>query len=248
LYYLYIDESGDPADYLDEHGQVVQGSSKFFTLAGIVVEDIESIHFKNGMRQIISRYFKGIQLPANFKLHYHPLRQKKFPYSLLTDNERLSLADDVFNTIINRKCSLISITIDLERHCSKYAYPIHPRHYSLLLILERFEYFLRQNGSRGEAVYERVEPQIEKKMQSAYRKLPSTFNIPNPTRLLKVNPHIKFVTPIQEPILQFSDFVAYAIWIRSESDGNAQNRYKSIESKYYNLNHLSSFERGNCEI
>jgi hypothetical protein len=249
VYSLYIDESGDPADYIDRQtGNVIAGSSKHFTLAGIIVNELDAIHFKNDMKSIISKYFKSIQLPINFKLHYHPLRQEKYPYNILSGTDRKNLADDVFNVVINRECHLLSVTINLERHCLTYATPIHPRHYSLLLILERFEYFLRDKNSYGNAIYEQVEPRIQKKMQSAYRILPSLFKIANPTNFVKLNPKVKFSTPITEPILQFSDFIAYAIWLRSETKGQAQNRYQSIKSKYYNLDHFSSFERGNCEI
>ena len=120
MYYLYIDESGDSGDYLDESNKVIEGSSKFFTLAGIIVDDTLKMNLDDEINSISDKYFSTILLPENFKIHYHPLRNKRYPYDKLSDNQRFQLANDMFELIKKSNCNLLSVTINLERHCRKY--------------------------------------------------------------------------------------------------------------------------------
>lgn len=69
MYYLYIDESGDSGDYLDESNKIIEGSSKYFTLAGIIVDDTLKIDLDNKINSISDKYFSTISLPKNFKIH-----------------------------------------------------------------------------------------------------------------------------------------------------------------------------------
>ncbi|MGA7370584.1 MAG: DUF3800 domain-containing protein [Nitrososphaeraceae archaeon] len=79
LYKLYIDESGDEGDYLDATGRIIEGSSQFFSLGGIIVKDESRESVEKIVNEIILNFFPDISLPPNFKLHYHALRQKKYP-------------------------------------------------------------------------------------------------------------------------------------------------------------------------
>ena len=133
MYYLYIDESGDVGDYRDKSDKIIHGSSKYFTLAGIIVEDETRIEFEEEFDRLIYETFDGVDLGSDFKLHYQPLRQKHYPYNQIPDELRWNLSDTIFNWIANGDCWLLSITIDLDKHC-KYKKPADPRAYSLLLL------------------------------------------------------------------------------------------------------------------
>jgi hypothetical protein len=99
LYYLYIDESGTDDDYLDEYYNVIKNRGRFFTLGGIIAnEDTRQILNKHHS-SIITRFFQGITLPGNFKLHYHDLRTRKHPFDKLDDKDRYLIADQMFNGI-----------------------------------------------------------------------------------------------------------------------------------------------------
>ena len=141
MYYLYIDESGDAGDYLNKNYKVIEGSSKFFTLAGVIVSDDEKDKLNNAVESIIDKYFNQTQLPEKFKLHYHPLRNRCRPYDKLSDEQRKQLADDVFDTIKESSCVLLSVTINLQRHCRKYGIPADPQAYAMLIMLEDFKIF-----------------------------------------------------------------------------------------------------------
>jgi len=236
MYYLYIDESGDAGDYLDSAKKVIPGSSKFYTLGGIIVEDKNTIYFKNAYDKIIKQYFEGISLPSNFKLHYHPLRQKRFPYDKLKDQDRYRLSEDIFDVIRNLDCSLLSVTLDLKIHCDHYPNPADPTAYTLLLILERFQYFVEEKQSRGKAIFEKFNAKMRKKAEIGLKWLQKIPTFPSPTNLDQLEKKIVYGDPVTEPILQFADFFAYTPWIRRTTNFNADEKWESLKDKYYNLN------------
>jgi len=245
MYTLYIDESGDPGRYLDLHGTIIPRSSRFFSMGGLIIEDGCKKNFHNEVDRVINKYF-GTTVSSDFKLHYTELKLGKNSFRKLYPVDRVKLADEVFEIIQNFDCKLISATIDLANHYYQYKTPINPRYYALLLILERYQYFLEDSGSNGNVYYERVEGKLHKRMQRAHRNLSRWYNIPNPTNLANVNPRINFAHATLEKILQISDFFVHATWIRSEKNDNV--RWESIKENYYNLDYWHTFRRGNCEV
>jgi len=235
MYYLYIDESGDPNDYLDPEGKVITGSSKFFTLGGIIVEENDRIHFENTYSTIMNRYFSNITLPTNFKLHYHPLRNKRPPYDQLQDQDRWRIPEDIFGAILSLNCNLLSVTIDLERHCQYYENPVNATAYALLLMLERFQYFVQENNSTGIAIYERYNAKMRKRIELEQRWLQRIPTFPSPTDLPDLDTTVRNGDPTKEIILQFADFFAYAPWIRQTTNHRATQKWNYIRLKYYNL-------------
>ena len=236
MYHLYIDESGDEGDYLDENENVIDGSSRYFTLGGIIVNDSDDQKFVDAYNDIITNYFSGITLPSNFKLHYHPLRNKHSPYDQLKDEDRWKIPNDVFDIIKNLDCHLLSVTIDLDNHCKRYPNPVNPRAYALLLILERFQYFVEEQGSTGRAIYERFNAKMRKKAEMELKWLKKIPTFPTPTNLSRLNKHVESGDPTAQPILNFADFFAYLPYLRRESNGKATKRWDEINFKYYNFN------------
>lgn len=250
MYYLYLDESGDAGDYLNDKLEIISGSSRFFTLAGIIVEDTKITNFKNVYDSIMLKYFKGITLPANFKLHYHELRQtdpKIYPYDQLRDPERWSIPEEIFSIIRSEECWLLSVTIDLERHCRKYEWPVDARAYSLLVILERFQYFLEEKNSTGKAIYEEYNAKLRKRTELELRKLQKYTKFPQFTDLGNIQGKVERGQPSVEIILQFADFFTYLPWIRKTTNYSATSKWNSVMHKYYNLDGVWN-KRGYVEI
>jgi Protein of unknown function (DUF3800) len=170
LYGLYIDESGDEGIYHAAHmPQIIGGSSRFYTLGGIIVKDTHKSLFKVKLDTIISSSFQHMELPHDFKLHYFDLRDQRSPFNKLRREERLRIANDVFDMIKSIDCRLLSVTIDLQKHYTKYSNPFSPRAYGLYLMFERFQYFLRDNNENGEVIYERYNPKIRKNVELLHK-------------------------------------------------------------------------------
>ena len=244
LYYLYIDESGDAGDYLTTSGHINSNSSKFFTLGGIIVNENTKNNFETNTTQLIQHHFSGVSLEDNFKLHYHPLRQKTFPYDQLTDENRWSIPESIFRWISESDCSLLAVTIDLEKHCKKYERPANPVAYTLLVMLERFQYFLEENNDIGIAIYEKYNAKMRKKSEIELKWLSRIPGFNLFSTLDNIEQHVMNGNPQSDPILQMSDFFTYLPWLFYTTNGHARNRLDTLRERLYNLNggwNLSGF-------
>ena len=247
MYTLYIDESGDPGKYKD-NDIVKDGGSKYFVLGGIIVQNqmIDSINTR--VKNLVHQYFNTSLLDGTFKLHYQVLNQGGPPYNRLSEDCRKCLADDVFDLIYDTQCTLLSVTIDLEAHYENYTDPVNPKTYSMLLILERFQDFLKSNTSNGSVVYERLNKVERKNLKK---------NIPILQELLKQKRYVNLENvewdnirsgdPTSEHVLELSDFFAYAAYVKYRSNCTKKNRWDSIKEKHYKLDD-GEFTAGNVFI
>ena len=245
MHNLYVDESGDEGNYLDGNEKPIIGSSRYFILAGIIVdEDIVSC-FEEEYDCILYNRFRGKPLPENFKLHYYPLRNNKPPYDRLSAEDRQGLENDVFDVINRLDCTLISVIMDLNVHCRKYDEPISPRAYALLLLRERFQYFLEEHDSHGVVIYERFNAKMKRRTEQMIRQL-RTYNFTTPTSLSRIDSRIQNGDPTQQPILNLADFFAYLPYTYKTSGRHSQY-YELIMNKYFNLNG-DRFHTGKVEL
>jgi hypothetical protein len=251
LYYLYLDESGGSRDITKLIVNPNEVVCKFFTIGGIIVNSEGKIDFKKGYDTIMTSYF-DFKLPNCFKLHYDELRNahlrpKPSVYKRFDGPTRRKIADCVFDVIKNVECSLLSVTIDLERHYGKYVSPITPISYGLYLILERFQYYLEENGEKGRAIYEQYNDTLKHKVNQTHRELNENHNFPKFTNFGNLI-DICNGDSYSEYMLAFADFLAYAPWLKRDSCCTKVRRYEEIKHKYYNLDHYDLRRKGNYEI
>ena len=154
----------------------------------------------------------------------------------------------MFNGIKLTESFLVSVTIGKEEHCKKYITPVNPTGYALYLILERFQYFLEERKDIGFAIFERFNGKMRKMVERVHKWLESTGSFPILTNFENIVRTVMDGDPAKEPLLQYADFFAYAIWKRSESLGTKTRRWDEIKHKYYNLDHLYQTKKGNVEI
>ena len=247
MYYLHLDESGDPRRYRDKNGNLIFRSTRYFTLAGIIVTEETKTEFHKEYKRIVMKYFKGIKLTAKFKLHYNKLRMNIPPFDELTRKQKWELENDVFNAIQNINCKVMSVTINTETHFPRYENngqrPVHPTAYALYLIRERFQYFLQGKGGTGKVIYESYKAPFRKKMELETKWLLRHENFPHPTAFTSQDPTVEDGDPTKEPMLAFADFFAYLSWSRKTDIKNWEEFYQ----KYYDPNNYSSYA-GNVEI
>ena len=62
---------------------------------------------------------------------------------------RYGIANTIFDFINSFDCSLISASINKVSHDAKYEWPVNVRAYTLLICLERFQFFLEEKNSEG---------------------------------------------------------------------------------------------------
>ena len=154
----------------------------------------------------------------------------------------------MFDIIVNSDCHLISCIIDMDYVYKDYLYKVPQRTLSLSFLTERFQYFLLEQKSTGKIIHEYVTRQINRYMQTHYRQLFKTPNLPQTVRFSNIEERINFARVAEAPILQLSDFFAYSVLIRARTQDKKQDRWKSVSHKYYNLDHPNVFKRGNCSL
>ena len=222
---------------------------RYFVLGGIIDEASKIPVLEQKIERIIEEYFVRSELPDTFKLSYHGLRNATtHPYDDLDPGTRYAIANEMFSTIANSDCHLISCIIDLDYIYKNYIDNIPQRTLALSFLTERFQYFLLDHKSTGAIIHEYVTRQINRDMQTNYGRLFKTHNFPQTVKFSSIDSRIKFARVAEEPILQLSDFFAYSVLIRAKTHGKKQNRWRSVSHKYYNLDHPNVFKRGNCSL
>ena len=186
------------------------------------------------VRSLASRYFKP-EVVNTVKLHYHPLIQNAPPYNRLSGEDRLRLADGMFQIICNSPCKLLSVTIDLEEYYNKYGKLLAvPKAYAMLMMLERFQDFLEPEGLQGVVIYERFNRRERRRIEVAMKALQGLLRFRHRVELNNIVGKIRDGDPLKEPILQLADFFAYATQIKYRTGGKKSRRWESIKMKYYN--------------
>lgn len=243
-YRLYIDESGDTANPINESGDRKLRSSMVFCLGGILVDETQKQFFEMEHKRLLSTYFTGIDLGENFKLHYNPLRMNLPPYSNIGRARVLELEDEVFRIIQKSHAVLFSFTIDLENHYQKYARPINPLAYGLNCMLERLLYYMEDNDidSAG-VVYERFTHSLRDVVRREQKYLVEETKFKTKPELHKLFRYIKNGDPTKEPVLQFADFWTYLPYIEEKSSLELE---KKFSEQYYNYN--KNTRRGKVRI
>ena len=247
VHYLYIDESGDPGRYLDLNKKVILNSSKYFTLAGIIIDSQSAATVSNDVRKLALQYFPQ-SIVDTTKLHYNQLIQNAPPYDSISDEDNLHLADGMFEIICNSSCTLLSVTIDLENHYKKYRLSAeNPKAYAMLIMLERFQDFLESKDSQGAVFYERFNRRERRNIEITMKRLKKMLKSKRYVELNNIIGNIRNGDPLKEPILQLADFFAYATQIMYRTKGEKKRRWDSIKEKYFKFNG-AYYDRGNVGI
>ena len=166
---------------------------------------------------------------------------------MLSDVQRVQLADDMFGIIKGSDCRLLSVTINLERHCKRYVWPANPQAYAMLIMLERFQDFLEEWGADGRVVYERFNKRARKKAERTIKELREVLRFRHYKELSNIIGGVENGDPKMFPILQLADFFAYATWIKGTTGNASKDRWSSIKGRYYRLD-CGWYKEGNVEI
>jgi len=239
---LYIDESGDPANPIDENGNLKLRSSTVFTLGGLIVSDSQKKFLEEQHKTLIEKYFKDIPLPSNFKLHSNPLRMNLFPYNQLDRKEVLNLEHEIFTHIKKSGASLISFSIDLVGHYQYYVkHAVNPLAFGLIVLIERLLYFMRANKIKSaNVVYERFTESLRDMVHKEQNYLRNT-NFKTNIDLKKLFTFVDSGDPTKEIVLQYADFWAYIPFNKLRSEIRMEG-FSNI------FNYNTEIKRGNVEI
>ena len=165
---LYVDESGDHGyDSLDREDR------RYLGLTGLIV-NIETHKFDlpDAIEGIKRRFF-----PHNpddpVILHRTEIVRKTGPFHTLQDPERLKRHDlAILEMIANLPYRIISVVLDKKRHIGTYgSAALHPYHYCMTMLLERYCGYLRLWNGVGDVLCESRGGREDMQLKRAYESL-----------------------------------------------------------------------------
>jgi hypothetical protein len=165
---MYVDEGGN-ADLQSSDNP----NHRFLSLTGVIVE-------LNYIRDILHPRFESLK---NKYFHPHPDDPVIFHRTEMVNkiNHFRVLEDRLINENFDKELlellsqldyTVITICIDKKRHRDVYtAWRYDPYHYCLMILLERYIFFLEQNNAKGDLMCESRGGNEDTKLKASYERL-----------------------------------------------------------------------------
>lgn len=165
LYRLYIDESGGPS-----YRNCDNPEHRYLGLTGII---IEKETYKKIYKELESLKEENFDYDPDepIILHRTDIRYKRGPFRVLRDpNKEKKFEDDLINFFKDQDYKIIVVVIDKKSHKDEYAgSALHPYHYCLNVMLERYCGLLNQLNYRGDVLAESRGGKEDRELDKAYR-------------------------------------------------------------------------------
>lgn len=167
-YRLYIDESGDHT-----YSTAVEPEKRYLGIAGVI---FESEYYRNTFYHQFED-FKQRHFPHNpdepVILHRKELIGRHGPFWRLRDADNEKAFNEDFLKLLQEKDYLvISVVIDKEAHVDRYgAAALHPYHYCLVAMLERYCGFLNFLNAQGDIMAESRGGKEDMQLKEAYQRV-----------------------------------------------------------------------------
>jgi len=242
MYLLYLDSSGLP-DFPPPYGK---GRDNWYVVAGLAIQHQDWENVYRGLSKVVAKYFPTI--PAGgFEIRYGDLINKRGLWGSLTDIERKNCADDIFNLILSLKPVMFAVAIDKVSHYKKYSWgkrgPEHPRQLAVRFMVPRYSKFLQRIHDTGIMIYDSETAFNDRRLREflVRGRLRGVVFEKNPfydplsvlmtqNRLEGVIETIFFIESHASPVVQLTDFCAYAIWTHFERQKS--NRFNQIHQLF----------------
>lgn len=206
---FFLDESGDPQPSLPGK----------FVLGGVVIRPEDWSGLKDALGKIKTSY----NVPQNIEVKWRHARHhggSSSPLQRLTMQDRIRFAQEVLGAI--RRCDrarFIGVVIDKVAACQRNPLLNAESLYrqSVLLCMERYQYYLRATRDIGMVVQDQRQNQQDIRLRGFYQSLLSmgTYWTTFPNVIESV-----FLTPSDHSIgIQFADFAVGALYV---AHGTAQ--------------------------
>lgn len=161
-YRIYVDESGDHT-YADQ--------KRYLGLTGVV---FENTNYKDVFHPQFEE-FKEKHFPHHpddpIILHRREIIDKSGPFWRLRDAEKQKLFDEDFLSLLqNQKFAIITVVIDKKAHIERYGeYALHPYHFCLAALLERYCGLLNRYNVQGDILAESRGGREDMQLKEAFR-------------------------------------------------------------------------------
>ncbi len=133
--------------YFDEnkHGP----DNPHFFIGGLLIPDKKALDFESTLNQIAFNFFGARSLIQANEFHGKELFHGKGNAKGRKLEERVQVFQDVATFVTNNQIPVRMVCINVDRHKSKYQYPMPAYRLGLMLILERFSEYLDKADDLG---------------------------------------------------------------------------------------------------
>ncbi len=167
-YRLYIDESGDHT-----YSEIDKSEKRYLGITGII---FESEYYRNAFYQQFES-FKQKHFPHGpdepVILHRKELIGHHGPFWRLNDiNNEKAFNEDFLKFLREKDYLVISVVIDKKAHIDRYEVAsLHPYHYCLVAMLERYCGFLNFLNAQGDVMAESRGGKEDMQLKEAYQRV-----------------------------------------------------------------------------
>jgi hypothetical protein len=240
---MYVDEVGNP-DLKSSDNPL----HRFLSLTGVII-DLEHVSkvVHPEIEALKHKYFAAHHPDEPIVLHRKELVNRKPPFQVLRNPKVAAAFDDELLAFLRDwEYRVITVCLDKKKHWETYTvWRYDPYHYCLIILLERFNYWLNRHSAGGDVMAESRGGKEDRRLKDSFARLwqqgtdyvdPEQFQKSFTSRQLKVKPKSLNVSG-----LQLADIIAHPS--RSEIlDENdllgrplapfAQRVIKILEAKY----------------
>jgi len=138
MYIMYVDESGV---------REISDRTPFFVTTGAIFYEDNLYVMKNAIQDYKDNYFTGSLNGAEIHLYY--MWRGKGRFHGLNQQQRIALIDPLYDLINKLQFTTIAVRIQKNKFALRHSNPSEILEYGYMLLVERFDYFLRDNNSKG---------------------------------------------------------------------------------------------------
>lgn len=163
VYRMYVDESGDHTfEKLDD------GGHRYLALVGVVFRLQDTYPDFHDRLEALKEDIWGRRLDYPVVLHRTEIIERKSDFYILQDDDkRMRFDQGLLKVIQDSKYILLATVIDKRDH-QKYPDPIHPYHYCMTALLERYCLWLNERGEMGDVLAEARGAREDRALGAAY--------------------------------------------------------------------------------
>ncbi len=198
--FVYIDESGNTGWNLKDAHQ------PFHFLSALSVDETHIMGVQNAIKNIGSEYFSEEYLKENFEFHGVELRKGTGYFKEISIEQRVEIAHKLMSILKEYEVDVFLIGIDKD----KYYANVHPHQAAFVLLVERLNPFLIDEGQRGLLICDEnhdIEQPIINDL-SKFQEYSTSFGY-KAVKVTEIVDSVHFVKSHNNPIIQLADIVAY---------------------------------------
>jgi len=174
IYRLYIDESGDHSYGRKEeerYPRLEKRDKRYLGLTGCI---FKLDYYRDEFVPTLDSFKRDFFDPdEQVVLHAKDIIQRHGVFHILR-NEEISARFDagLIDVISNADYRVINVVVDKKNHIERYGESAwHPYHYCLLVLLERYCFFLRRHRARGDVLAESRGKTEDYELKKAYKRV-----------------------------------------------------------------------------